>query len=130
VTSGADWAGYLAAYHDANPGITEDLLAEARDAVGRTRYDWLVEAVGGTFLRHVAEDEADLLVAGFYAPGTAPAEVRRAAAWLRGRVSTEGPVPVGYRIRRLVAVRTSFPARRRVRPARQSRRWLAARPPT
>jgi hypothetical protein len=51
VTSGADWAGYLAAYHDANPGITEDLLAEARDAVGRTRYDWLVEAVGGTFLR-------------------------------------------------------------------------------
>jgi SAM-dependent methyltransferase len=41
-----DWAAYLATYHDANPGITEDLLAEARDETGLTPYDWLVEAVG------------------------------------------------------------------------------------
>ena len=40
-----DWADYLARYHEANPGITEDLLVSARDAAGRTAYDWLLEAV-------------------------------------------------------------------------------------
>lgn len=39
------WPGYVAAYHDANPGITEDLLARARDDAGRTPYDWLLEAL-------------------------------------------------------------------------------------
>ena len=42
------WPGYVAAYHDANPGITEALLSSARDAAGRTPYDWLVEAVPGS----------------------------------------------------------------------------------
>ncbi len=41
----AAWASYLAAYHGAHPGITEDLLAAARDPAGRTVYDWLIEAV-------------------------------------------------------------------------------------
>ncbi|MDQ3641012.1 MAG: methyltransferase domain-containing protein, partial [Actinomycetota bacterium] len=41
----ADWAAYVAGYHDANPGITEDVLADARDNRARTPYDWLVEAV-------------------------------------------------------------------------------------
>lgn len=39
------WAGYIGEYHDANPGITEDVLAGARDGAGRTPYDWLLEAV-------------------------------------------------------------------------------------
>ena len=39
------WADYVAGYHDANPGITEDVLVGARDGSGRTPYDWLLEAV-------------------------------------------------------------------------------------
>lgn len=39
------WDDYVASYHDANPGITEDLLAGARDAAGRSPYDWVVDAV-------------------------------------------------------------------------------------
>jgi SAM-dependent methyltransferase len=39
------WDRYVPEYHDANPGITEDLLAAARDGAGRTPYDWLLEAV-------------------------------------------------------------------------------------
>ncbi len=39
------WARYVAAYHDAHPGITEELLAAARDGAGRSPYDWLLEAV-------------------------------------------------------------------------------------
>ena len=40
-----DWAAYVAAYHDAHAGITEDLLDSARDAAGRSPYEWLLEAV-------------------------------------------------------------------------------------
>lgn len=40
-----EWTRYLATYHDANPGITEDVLAPARDDTGRSPYDWLIEAV-------------------------------------------------------------------------------------
>lgn len=40
-----EWASYVGEYHDANPGITESLLGDARDGAGRTPYDWLVEAV-------------------------------------------------------------------------------------
>ena len=32
-------------YHDGRPGITEDVLAVAHDADGRSPYDWLAEAV-------------------------------------------------------------------------------------
>ena len=39
------WARYVGEYHDANPGITEDVLAGARDGAGRSPYDWLLEAV-------------------------------------------------------------------------------------
>ena len=35
----------MAAYHDTHPGITEELLASARDRAGRSPYDWLLEAV-------------------------------------------------------------------------------------
>ncbi len=42
------WDRYLAEYHDANPGITEDVLGDARDAMGRSPYQWLVEAVPQT----------------------------------------------------------------------------------
>ena len=39
------WDGYVVEYHDANPGITQDVLADAVDGNGRSPYDWLVEAV-------------------------------------------------------------------------------------
>jgi SAM-dependent methyltransferase len=39
------WDRYVGEYHDARPGITEDVLAGARDDRGRSPYDWLVEAV-------------------------------------------------------------------------------------
>lgn len=39
------WASYVGDYHDANPGITEDVLLDARDGAGRSPYDWLLEAV-------------------------------------------------------------------------------------
>jgi len=46
MTGGAGgWDGYVLAYHDANPGVTEDVLAAAVDSSGRTPYDWLLEAV-------------------------------------------------------------------------------------
>ena len=41
----AGWAAYVAGYHDAHPGITEDLLASARDGTGRSPYEWLLDAV-------------------------------------------------------------------------------------
>jgi SAM-dependent methyltransferase len=41
----ARWDRYLAEYHDAHPGITADVMVGARDADGRSPYDWLVEAV-------------------------------------------------------------------------------------
>lgn len=40
-----DWDRYVVGYHDANPGITQDVLAEARDDEGGSPYDWLVRAV-------------------------------------------------------------------------------------
>jgi SAM-dependent methyltransferase len=40
-----DWESYLTQFHDQNAGITEDVLGEARDAAGRTPYDWLAEVV-------------------------------------------------------------------------------------
>jgi len=39
------WDRYVAEYHDATPGITEDILAGASDVDGRSPYQWLVEAV-------------------------------------------------------------------------------------
>ncbi len=40
-----DWDTYLVEYHDANPGITPDVLTGALDDEGRSPYAWLVEAV-------------------------------------------------------------------------------------
>jgi SAM-dependent methyltransferase len=40
-----DWDRYVVGYHDANPGITQDVLADARDDEGGSPYDWLVRAV-------------------------------------------------------------------------------------
>jgi SAM-dependent methyltransferase len=40
-----EWASYVGEYHDANPGITEDVLVDARDGAGRSPYDWLIDAV-------------------------------------------------------------------------------------
>ena len=40
-----DWDRYLVEYHDAHPGITEDVLLDALDEQDRSPYDWLAEAV-------------------------------------------------------------------------------------
>lgn len=45
MTEAAEWDGYVGRYHEANPGITEDVLAPAVDDAGRNVYDWLMEAV-------------------------------------------------------------------------------------
>ena len=42
-----EWVSYVGEYHDANPGITESVLFDARDGAGRSPYDWLVDAVPG-----------------------------------------------------------------------------------
>ncbi|HVF14896.1 MAG TPA: class I SAM-dependent methyltransferase [Acidimicrobiales bacterium] len=39
------WDRYLAEYHEANPGITEHVFADARDRSGCSPYEWLVAAV-------------------------------------------------------------------------------------
>ena len=39
------WDRYVADFHDANPGVTEDVLGDARDAGGRSPYDWMLAAV-------------------------------------------------------------------------------------
>ena len=39
------WERYVGEYHDANPGITESVLCEARDGAGRSPYGWLLDAV-------------------------------------------------------------------------------------
>lgn len=39
------WERYVAEYHDANPGITVDVLIDARDGAGRSPYDWIAEAL-------------------------------------------------------------------------------------
>lgn len=39
------WDRYLVDYHDSRPGITEDVLAGARDGERRSPYDWLAGAV-------------------------------------------------------------------------------------
>lgn len=43
-----DWSRFLAEYHAARPGITEDLLAPARDRDGRDPYTWLAEGLATT----------------------------------------------------------------------------------
>ncbi len=40
-----DWDTYLVEYHDANPGITPDVLTDALDDQDRSPYEWLMEAV-------------------------------------------------------------------------------------
>lgn len=40
-----DWDRYLVEYHDANPGITPDVLTDALDDEGRSPYAWLMEVV-------------------------------------------------------------------------------------
>lgn len=45
VVTADRWAGYLVDYHDANPGITEEVLGRAYDDSGRTVYQWLGAAV-------------------------------------------------------------------------------------
>jgi SAM-dependent methyltransferase len=39
------WGGYLAAFHDERPGVTEDVLADASADDGGNPYDWLARAL-------------------------------------------------------------------------------------
>ena len=43
--SGPGWSQFLADYHAAHPGITEDLLTPMRGPGGRGPYAWLVEGL-------------------------------------------------------------------------------------
>lgn len=43
--SEVDWGEYLSSFHDERTGITEAVLDHARDASGRTPYDWAAERV-------------------------------------------------------------------------------------
>jgi SAM-dependent methyltransferase len=45
VTDAGGWTSYVGDFHAERTGITEDLLGGARDAGGRTAYDWVVEPV-------------------------------------------------------------------------------------
>jgi SAM-dependent methyltransferase len=40
-----DWATYLDTFHASRPGITEDVLAQARSTAGLTPYEWVVAPV-------------------------------------------------------------------------------------
>jgi SAM-dependent methyltransferase len=40
-----DWRSYVDSFHDARPGITEELLVRCHDPAGITPYEWLVDAV-------------------------------------------------------------------------------------
>lgn len=44
MRASTDWATYLAEFHAAKPGITEDVLSRC-SSKGRTPYDWLTETV-------------------------------------------------------------------------------------
>ncbi len=84
--------GYPSSLDDAAAQLAEAGLDLATDEVGR-------------FVRTVAsDDDADLVVRSFYAPGTGEDDRRRAADRLRRRVAA-GAVTVTYPIRRLVAIR-------------------------
>lgn len=39
------WRDYVGAFHEQRPGVTEELLASARDQTGATPYDWAAGAV-------------------------------------------------------------------------------------
>lgn len=45
--SRTSWADYLAEFHDARPGITEDALTHAADPLVGTAYDWLAQGLAG-----------------------------------------------------------------------------------
>ena len=85
-TARDDWRTYLAGFHAERPGITEDLLAEATDATGRSPYAWLAEVVpAGARVLDLGCGSAptgDLLDrAGYVGLDLSPAELRLA----RGR---------------------------------------------
>lgn len=58
-----DWKSYLRTFHDARPGITEEMLVGCLDADGATPYRWLIEAVpsGAGFMVELACGSSPLL---------------------------------------------------------------------
>ncbi len=91
------WSRYVAEYHEAHPGITEDLLTAACDDTGRSPYDWLVEAVPASATTVIDLACGSMPLARRLAPrrvvgvDQSPGELSRAAAgpgWpVRGRAS-------------------------------------------
>jgi hypothetical protein len=45
AASGDGWNGYLAAFHDERPGVTQDVLADASADDSTDPYDWLAQAL-------------------------------------------------------------------------------------
>jgi SAM-dependent methyltransferase len=60
---GRGWDRYLLQYHDAYPGITEDVLADALDDGGGSPYDWVAAAMpdGATVVVDLACGSGPLL---------------------------------------------------------------------
>ena len=82
-------------------GLDRSPVADRFSTAGLT----LVDDDIALFTRTVDDpDDAGLVVRSFYAPGADRARLAAAVSGLRHRVRS-APVPVGYRIRRLVAVR-------------------------
>ncbi len=84
------WDGYLAAFHDERPGITEDVLADAAAGDGRDPYDWLIQALPphGVIV-DVACGSGPLAAradSGWIGVDRSPAELGRAAPIAPGRV--------------------------------------------
>lgn len=87
---GSDWGSYLSRYHDERPGITEDLLASARDHGGRSPYDWLLEEAAAGWVVDLGCGSAPV---GRRLAGTAPyLGVDRSAGEL-ARAREEGAAP-------------------------------------
>src|ERR687898_52181 len=83
------WGGYLAAFHDERPGVTEDVLADASADDGGNPYDWLAQALPGDgVIVDVACGSGPLAsrTSRWIGLDRSPAELRLAASIAPGRV--------------------------------------------
>lgn len=86
---GEGWDDYLGSFHRGRPGITETVLAHAKDDDGTNPYDWLAQALpGGGLVVDVACGSGPLAACGAHrwvGLDRNPAELRLAAQTAPGR---------------------------------------------